>query len=317
VSAQVSGVLAIVAFVSFYVVGIVLGLVIATWMFMVPLVPCLEGQMPSSGPLRRAWDLLRGQWRRALGLMFLLGVSLTALSFIMQAVAGVFGLFSGGRPSWQTFTNISEGVSLVVYMALNTITSVLTTPFMFLLIAMFYLDLRVRKEALDLEWSAHVTSPGEKPGSVGQVTTPPQVESFGQPPAVAAPSVTTPGFEARSDSGFPMPQQTAPAAGTRPLPDSAWSTTPNGTPSDIASTQAPPAAPTTVPANVESVAARSTQQPTEPDINVASPAQETSAADVTATCPQCNAAVRKDQTFCMQCGARLVASSSTFGSPRE
>jgi hypothetical protein len=146
----------------------VLGLVMATWMFMVPMVPCLEGRCQAVVRLRRAWDLLRGQWRRALGLMFLLGVSLTALSFIMQAVAGVFGLFSGGRPSWQTFTNISEGVSLVVYMALNTITSVLTTPFMFLLIAMFYLDLRVRKEALDLEWSAHVTSPAKNQAAPGK-----------------------------------------------------------------------------------------------------------------------------------------------------
>lgn len=335
VPSQVSGVLAVIAFVSFYVIGIVLGLVIATWMFMVPMVPCLEGQMPSSGPLRRAWDLLRGQWRRALGLMFLLGVCLMALSFIMQAVAGVFGLFSGGAASWQTFTNFSEGVSLVVYMALNTLTSVVTTPFMFLLIAMFYLDLRIRKEALDLEWSAHVTSPGENTSSAAQVNTAPQLESFGQPSAGATPGIRTPNFEARSDASFSMPQQAAPSAVTRPLSDNAWSTTPNEVPPDVASTQIlqPDAAPAKVPANVEPVVAWSAHQPAEPVItNIAAPSealpsqavpsqavpsQDTTATNATATCPQCNAAVRKDQTFCMQCGARLTTSSSTFGSPLE
>jgi hypothetical protein len=179
VPGQVTAVLAIVAIVCFYVIAVVLSLVVVTWMFMVPMVPCLEGQVPSSGPLRRAWDLLRGQWRRALGLMFLLGVCLTALSFIMQAAAGLFTMFSGGPVSWGSLMSVSEGLSLVIYMALNTVTSVVTTPFMFLLIAMFYLDLRIRKEALDLEWSAHVATPQETSTGANAQSAAPQLESFG------------------------------------------------------------------------------------------------------------------------------------------
>ncbi|HEX8235857.1 MAG TPA: hypothetical protein VF600_07855 [Abditibacteriaceae bacterium] len=338
VPGQVTTVLAIVAGVSFYVIGILLSLVVATWMFMVPMVPCLEGQIPSRGPLMRAWDLLRGQWRRALGLMFLLGVCLLALSFIMQAAAGLFTVFSGGRTSWSSFLSVSEGASLVVYMALNTLTSVVTMPFMFLLIAMFYLDLRIRKEALDLEWSAHVSAPQENPTDAAQLNTAPPIGSFGQrsigaeptafdrpifgPPAsrdVSAPPLSnsagsTAASSSLAHSNSPelpthTPPSLAPTGQTRPLPVTGSDYPYGGQPQVVTSTQ-PGFGENTFVAEQpvvsrENSAAASTENAIE---------SSTSAALV---CPQCKAAVRQNQTFCMQCGARLATSPSTFGSPLE
>jgi hypothetical protein len=335
VPGTVASILGVVAIVIFSVIGIVLTLVIVTWMFMVPLVPCLEGQVPSSGPLRRAWDLLRGQWRRALGLMFLLFVCLTALSFIIQAAAGLVAVFSGGDMSWDSFTGISEGVSLVVYMALNTLSSLITWPFVFLLTAMFYLDLRIRKEALDLEWSAHVSSPLENQTGANQLNTAPQVESLGQwtagaPQAsVAAPTFDSPGsvgtmvppLSANAFNGGPdsslshgsstqPPQIIAGPAQTRPLP---------GTTNELPASERPQAITSTQQAladqlpRAEAAVSSGENPPQGPTATSAPPAAQ----NATAVCPQCNAAVRNDQTFCMQCGARLAASTSTLGSPIE
>jgi hypothetical protein len=164
---------------------------------------------------------------------------------------------------------------------------------------------------------------GENGSRAGHVNTPPQRESFGQPPAAATQGSATPSFDTRGDPSVPT-------ARTQPLSDTAFGTTPNDTPLHVTSTQsAQSAAAPPVPTNVEPLAAWSAHQPAESVTSVAPPSQNTTAIDVaatdatapdtatTVTCPQCNAAVRKDQTFCMQCGARLAASSSSFGSPLE
>jgi hypothetical protein len=270
--------------------------------------------------------------------MFLLGVCLTALSFIMQAAAGLFTMFSGGPVSWGSLMSVSEGLSLVIYMALNTVTSVVTTPFMFLLIAMFYLDLRIRKEALDLEWSAHVSTPQETSTGANAQSPGPQLESFGHrsgsemqtgfaaaafdstgsvttvPQALSAELVNT-GLGSpqaqepqRHGSQAQTPPVVAPMAQTRPLPVAQVDFPPGNQPQAL--TRTPQVAEQSSP--VQPPVSGSGNLPSQP-VTANEAAVEISAA----TCPQCNAAVRKGQTFCMQCGARLAPTSSVFGSPLE
>jgi hypothetical protein len=336
---QVGVVLGITAMVTAYVVGFVLGLVTLMWMFMVPMVPCLEGDTRNTGPMRRAWDLLVGNWRRAISLMFLVGVCMMAVNVILQATTGMFSLFSAGANPSGAMPGATAGIGFVVYMVLSTLVSVVTTPFMFLLIAMFYLDLRVRKEALDIEWSAHVTSRTD------------EAPLYVAPVAPAFDPVVP--FQPTADwSAFSSANATAPLPVESTVPDF------------VAQNQAPPVQPTdnmtlsanapvmTVPLPPEPVAdaAGETAQPgnmtaitsapevlhtpaeaapapasTRNDVNAATlppnvalageKELEQPPATATATCAQCGAEAPAGQAFCMKCGARLARRSSPSDGP--
>ena len=131
------------------------------WISFVMIVVCMEEDKRGTPSLRRAYDLLRGHWGRILGLSTLLGLGMLALLVIFWAAgAMLFGVAAlGDLFSGRVFddSRLLGALSIfgIGYIALQIVWS----PLFYLTLTLFYLDLRIRKEALDLEWSAHTTTP--------------------------------------------------------------------------------------------------------------------------------------------------------------
>ena len=160
----------VVAMIILAVLGTVLSILlfscIAIWANFVQIVVCMEEENRGSQALRRAYDLLRGHWVRVSGLITLLGLGMMALLAIFWAAGALLvglgtlqDLFKGNSSDGAIWGLIGVwGASMVaIWIAWN--------PIFYLTLTLFYLDLRIRKEALDLEWSAHSTTPVEAVGA--------------------------------------------------------------------------------------------------------------------------------------------------------
>jgi hypothetical protein len=126
------------------------------WMGMTPLALCLEGDGKDNGRfLRRTYDLMRGNWWRIFGLVSLVGLAVLGLIVILMGMASVIvGLgtlkeITSGHLSPDSMIELVAG-----YVGSFSLVSILWSPFYYLTLGLQYLDLRVRKEALDLEWAA-------------------------------------------------------------------------------------------------------------------------------------------------------------------
>ncbi|MEO6907518.1 MAG: hypothetical protein ABI210_06470 [Abditibacteriaceae bacterium] len=133
------------------------------WMGMVPLALCLEGDGKDNVRfLRRTYNLMSGHWWRIFGLVSLVGIAILGLAVILMGMASVIiGIgtlkeITSGHISPESVTKIIAG-----YVGSFSIISILWAPFYYLALGVQYLDLRVRKEALDLEWAAQ-----EKPSEL-------------------------------------------------------------------------------------------------------------------------------------------------------
>lgn len=161
------------------------------WAYMVPLVVCMEEGRATQGPMARTWALLRGNWGRLTGLMLVLGMAVLMIMLAMGATAAWGGdldqlrrSITDGNPSpefQQKILQASIGINFIM---------MFFEPAMMLALVLFYLDVRVRNEALDLEWSAHQSQPPEAPPSLAPA------------PAPMAPSLAYP-----TQGVFPMPAE--------------------------------------------------------------------------------------------------------------
>ena len=141
----------------------VLGVVAFGWTNMVPIVVCLEDDKRSTAAIGRAFDLLKGNWRRVFGLSLILGL---AAIMVFTLVSVVFALLGLGRLSGLADPTSDAFIGLVtsftVFVGLFTLA---WYPAQTLIVAVLYLDLRVRREALDLEWTAYASAPAPTPHS--------------------------------------------------------------------------------------------------------------------------------------------------------
>jgi hypothetical protein len=125
------------------------------WMGMTPLALCLEGDGKDNGRfLRRTYDLMRGNWWRIFGIVSMVGLAILGLIIILMGMASVIiGLgtlkeITSGHLSPDDLSKLIAG-----YVGSFSLVSILWSPFYYLALGLQYLDLRVRKEALDLEWA--------------------------------------------------------------------------------------------------------------------------------------------------------------------
>ena len=102
----------------------------------------------------RSWNLVRDNWWRTLGILIIVSIMVsliqTALGFLFGGVAAVVpGLNSDLRAGLIT--------------TLTTIVDALVGAIQPIAITLLYLDLRVRKEGLDLDQLARQAAPGTAP----------------------------------------------------------------------------------------------------------------------------------------------------------
>ncbi len=153
----------IVGFLLALTVFSVLGVVAFGWTNMVPIVVCLEDDKRSTAAIGRAFDLLKGNWRRVFGLSLILGLAAIMVFVIVSVVFALFGL---GRLSGLADPTSDAFLGLVTtFTVFIGLFSLAWYPAQTLIIAVLYLDLRVRREALDLEWTAYASTPAPIPDS--------------------------------------------------------------------------------------------------------------------------------------------------------
>ncbi|HWV78251.1 MAG TPA: glycerophosphoryl diester phosphodiesterase membrane domain-containing protein [Isoptericola sp.] len=152
--------------------GLVLGLgyvVVMVWLGVrVGLVApalALEGQ-GLGRTLARAWRLTRGSFWRLFGIYLLALVIVSAAAYIITIpLSVVAGMIGGTGGSIETLTT----ATLVVSVLSSVITAAITVIFVGAVVALLYIDVRMRREGLDVQLAAAAQAsdggrPGDAPG---------------------------------------------------------------------------------------------------------------------------------------------------------
>jgi hypothetical protein len=107
------------------------------------------------GPIRglgRSWNLVKGQWWRTFGILVIVTILQTIITYALFILFGLIAaLFSTG-----------DFQAALVQVG-STLLSALVSPITTIAVVLLYFDLRVRKEGLDLDQLAKQTSPGPAP----------------------------------------------------------------------------------------------------------------------------------------------------------
>lgn len=300
------GVSATVYFVSVAVILSIVSIGLFTWGHIAPVVVCMEENNPNKSILRRSWDLMQGNWMRATSLMTILTLAAFALwAMFLAAGALVMGFdkvqqaFSGAySPGFWTIFGVIMSSYLLVF--------TLFMPAFLLAIVLFYLDIRVRKDALDLEWTTHVTAPPASQNAPLAPTISAPVSPANAPIGAAIPI----GFENVAPSVPAAPLQTAPTTPMQPPP-----VVPSANIFEI-----PPAAPQPD-ASPWSQAVENADEETKPSETVAAwqslieeptpvvPASNTAEVNEI-TCPACGKKSPANYLFCMGCGQSLSGAAN-------
>ncbi|MBJ7593727.1 MAG: glycerophosphoryl diester phosphodiesterase membrane domain-containing protein [Candidatus Dormibacteraeota bacterium] len=110
------------------------------WLFATPIV-MLERARPVAA-LRRSWRLVRGTTPRVFGITILVGL-----------ITGILGAIVGGLINVLTqFGDV--GMRLLLTQLASLVVAVLIQPISFIVVVLLYYDLRIRKEAFDIEMLA-------------------------------------------------------------------------------------------------------------------------------------------------------------------
>ena len=107
------------------------------------------------GPIRglgRSWNLVSGSWWRTFGILLIVGILQTIISYALFILFGLIAaVFSTG-----------DFQAALVQVG-STLLSAVVSPITTIAVVLLYFDLRVRKEGLDLDQLAQQTSPGPAP----------------------------------------------------------------------------------------------------------------------------------------------------------
>jgi hypothetical protein len=115
-------------------------LVFTRWLFAAPSV-MLE-RLGAIAALRRSWQLVRGSTPRVFGIMLLVGLITGILSAIISALLSAVTGFG------------DQNVRLILNQVATLIVAVLIQPISFIVVVLLYYDLRIRREAFDIEMLA-------------------------------------------------------------------------------------------------------------------------------------------------------------------
>jgi hypothetical protein len=117
--------------------GVYVGVLFAMYVHVI----VIEGENPWSA-LKRSRALIGGFWWRSLGMFILIGVLAAVISAILSAPVGIVtGIFFFADPYRQQ----------IIQTILNVPVSILVTPLTAIAYTLYYYDLRIRQEHLDLD----------------------------------------------------------------------------------------------------------------------------------------------------------------------
>jgi len=176
------------------------------WMLLIPLI-LLEG-LASRPAMRRSWDLVRGhRWRLLVSVMLIGLITWVLLSIPSALFAMVAGIILGLTQASQTWI-IGMQVGSALLQALG---ETLFGSVGYITLVLLYYDLRIRKEAFDLQQRASAadltTAPGQPTYAPGQPT-------YATLPMAAPPPPASPIPRAPS---IPPPPMSPPQAGQPPM----------------------------------------------------------------------------------------------------
>ncbi len=154
---EITAIAAILGTIVALIVGSILSALAYAWLGLVQIIACLEDDKRGAVALGRAWDLMKGSWMRVLGLSTLLSIAVLA---VMGIIGGTLALLSQGL-SIDDFSKTPSALMglFLTFSGFLALFSLFWNPIQTLILAVLYLDLRVRKEALDLEWSSYASAP--------------------------------------------------------------------------------------------------------------------------------------------------------------
>lgn len=123
----------------------------------------VPGRVGVGGALRRSWRLVRGRFWRTFGILLFAGVVVTIVGYVIQT--GLF-IMVGALAAWIE-AGAGAGTVLAISFAVTgavgaAIAAIATLAFVSAVLAMLYLDLRVRREGLDL-WLRPALRPRGRP----------------------------------------------------------------------------------------------------------------------------------------------------------
>lgn len=100
----------------------------------------------------RSWRLTRGNFWRLFGINILTSIIISMVAGVFGGIASVIGAFSTIVASSST-NDFMEALSItfIIYMVMTAISLLITLPFSSSVNALLYIDLRMRKEGLDVE----------------------------------------------------------------------------------------------------------------------------------------------------------------------
>jgi hypothetical protein len=121
-------------------------------------VAVLEHQGPVNA-LRRSWRLVRRSFWRVFGIMLLAGLIVSVASFVLKLPFSIIGLVAGGGSAGPFGVGTSTSIIAAVIGAVGSIVAgAITRPVSAGVTVLLYLDLRMRKEGLDLALQSAATS---------------------------------------------------------------------------------------------------------------------------------------------------------------
>ena len=115
-------------------------LIYTRWLFAAPIV-MLE-RVGATAALRRSWQLVRGSTPRVFGITLLVGLITGILGAIVGAILNVITGFG------------DESVRLLLTQLASLIVAILIQPISFIVVVLLYYDMRIRREAFDIEMLA-------------------------------------------------------------------------------------------------------------------------------------------------------------------
>jgi hypothetical protein len=122
------------------VVVVLLIVMYTRWLFAAPIV-MLE-RAGARAALRRSWQLVRGSTARVFGITLLVGLITGILGAIVGALLNVLTQFG------------DESIRLLLTQLASLIVAILIQPISFIVVVLLYYDVRIRKEAFDIEMLA-------------------------------------------------------------------------------------------------------------------------------------------------------------------